>query len=293
MCDGDDEDVDSVEVDFVEVTAVLEEDDGLQFQLPKHHRCACHLLNLVSTVDAAKACSNEAYKKLSRLSPVEIAFLEEYARTMSPLAKALNILQAEIDVQMGWLLPTLTLLISKLDRIRITSRYCKLLVDAIQEGLQQRFGNMLVEPEFIAAAILVPKFKTSWTTDEHIVKLGLDYIKDHLEEETSNQTPVDGSSASEEEDFFASMKSTHGQEGIKQLDGYLACKADNKEILKSFPAVCKLSLKVNTALPASAACERLFSTAGLIFSPRRARMNSKNFENQLLLKLNKKYCHFS
>ncbi len=107
-----------------------------------------------------------------RLSPVEIAFLEEYARTMSPLAKALNILQAEIDVQMGWLLPTLTLLISKLDQIRITSRYCKPLVDAIQGGLQQRFGNMLVEPEFIAAAILVPKFKTSWTSDERIVKLG-------------------------------------------------------------------------------------------------------------------------
>ncbi len=49
---------------------------------------------------------------------------------------------------------------------------------------------------------------------------GLDYIKDHLEEETLNQTPVDGSSASEEEDFFASMKPTHDQEGIKQLDGY-------------------------------------------------------------------------
>lgn len=77
-----------------------------------------------------------------RLSPVEIAFLEEYARTLSPVAKALNILQAEIDVQMGWLLPTLTLLISKLDRIGITSRYCKPLVDALQKGLQQRFGNM-------------------------------------------------------------------------------------------------------------------------------------------------------
>ncbi|XP_058254518.1 uncharacterized protein LOC131359012 [Hemibagrus wyckioides] len=282
MCDEDEEDVDGVEVDFVEVTAVLDEDDGLQFQLPKHHRCACHLLNLVSTVDAAKACSNEAFKKLSRSakchalrnkcgrsaaaaeivedmckiqlirpnttrwhslflavervlriikdqgegairtvctslklpmsSPVEIAFLEEYAGTMSPLDKALNILQAEIDVQMGWLLPTLTLLILKLDRIRISSRYCKPLVDAIQGGLQQRFGNMLVEPEFIAAAILVPKFKTSWTADEHIVKLGLDYIKDHLEEETSNETPV-------------------GQEGIRQLDGNLPAKLMTKKFL--------------------------------------------------------------
>ena len=72
------------------------------------------------------------------------------------------------------------------------------------------------------------------------------------------------------------MKPTHGQEGIKQLDGYLACKVDDKEILKSFPAIWKLSLKVNTAFPASAACERLFSTAGLFFSPRRARMDFEN-----------------
>ena len=107
-----------------------------------------------------------------RLSPVEIAFLEEYARTMGPLAKALNILQSEADVQMGWLLPILTLLITKLDKIRINCRYCKPLVDAVQEGLQRRFADMLLEPEFIAAAILVPKFKTSWTSEENVVKLG-------------------------------------------------------------------------------------------------------------------------
>ena len=103
---------------------------------------------------------------------MEISFLEEYARTMGPVGKALNILQGENDVQMGWLLPTLTLLITKLEKIRITSRYCKPLVDAVQEGLQHRFADMLVEPEFIAAAILVPKFKTSWTSDEDLILRG-------------------------------------------------------------------------------------------------------------------------
>lgn len=34
---------------------ILAKDDGLQYQLPKHHRCACHLLNLVSTVDTRNA----------------------------------------------------------------------------------------------------------------------------------------------------------------------------------------------------------------------------------------------
>ena len=115
----------------------------------------------------------------------------------------------------------------------------------------------------------------------------MDYIKDHLEEDTSHQLPANGSSTSDDD----SMKTPDGQENIKQLEGYLASKVDHKEILKSYPVVCKLSLKLNTTLPASAACERLFSTAGLIFSPRRARLDAKNLENQLL-KRNKKYFSF-
>lgn len=118
---------------------------------------------------------------------------------------------------------------------------------------------------------------------------GMDYIKDHLEEVSSHQSPATGSSASDDDDFFASIKKPAGQECVKQLEGYLASKVDCKDILKSYPAVCKLSLKLNTTLPASAACERHFSTAGLIFSPRRARLDAKNFENQLLLKRNRKY----
>jgi len=40
------------EVEFVDVSALLNEDDGLAFQLAKQQRCACHLLNLIATVDA-------------------------------------------------------------------------------------------------------------------------------------------------------------------------------------------------------------------------------------------------
>lgn len=51
---------------FIEAATLLNEDDGLEYQLPKHHRCACHLLNLVSTVDVAEANTNVNYKRLSR-----------------------------------------------------------------------------------------------------------------------------------------------------------------------------------------------------------------------------------
>lgn len=103
----------------------------------------------------------------------------------------------------------------------------------------------------------------------------MDYIKQHMKEPSLQLGDATGSSSSDEDDFFSAQDST------KQLDGYMACLADHMNLLKSFPAVHKLSVKLNTPLPASAACERLFSIAGQVFSPRRARLNSGNFEKKL------------
>ncbi|XP_039513041.1 uncharacterized protein LOC120468591 [Pimephales promelas] len=346
------------EIEGVEIQSVMDEEDGgSEYQLPKHHRCACHLLNLISTVDATKANSNQVYKKMSRaafakctalwnksarsttaaevierecklqlirpndtrwnflsverllriiqdsgvgairavcialkvpmFSPAELAFLTEYVATMSPIAKALNIMQTEVNVHMGWLVPTITLLSVKLDRLLTSSKFCEPLIFALQEGIQQRFGPMLLDPELIAAAILLPKFRTSWTSNEDLLKLGMNYIKTHLEQEPvqSNQSEQQ---EKEEEDYSDIMKD-NVQETSKQLDVYLASTATTMVVLKSVHAVYRLSLKVNTPLPASAACERLFSSAGQIFTPKRGRLGSENFENQLLLKLKKKY----
>ncbi|KAG1952333.1 zinc finger BED domain-containing protein [Pimephales promelas] len=64
--DGDDDEEEIQEeeevVNYQEVASVLDIGDGFEYHLPKHQRCACHLLNLVSTVDALMANSNEAYK---------------------------------------------------------------------------------------------------------------------------------------------------------------------------------------------------------------------------------------
>ena len=73
---------------------------------------------------------------------------------------------------MGWLVPTITLLKAKLQHFRISSKFCGPLIDALLAGLEKRFGQILTDPELIAAAILIPKFKTCWTSDECILKLG-------------------------------------------------------------------------------------------------------------------------
>lgn len=91
---------------------------------------------------------------------------------MTPVAQATNILQAETNVQMGWLLPTVKLLKIKLDRIKLPLKYCKPLVDALQVGIEDRFGPMMEDPELVAAAILLPKFRTNWTQEDETIKIG-------------------------------------------------------------------------------------------------------------------------
>lgn len=182
---------------------------------------------------------------------------------MSPVAQATNILQAETNAQMGWLLPNIHLLQVKLDKVKL---HCKPLADALQYGIQNQFGHMFTE------------FQTTWTKDDATIKMGINYIKQHIEDPSMQPGDVTRSSSSDEDDFFSSLQALKTQD-----DAYLSCSADHMDLLKTFPSVCKLSVKLNTPLPASAASERLFSIAGLVFSPQRVQLNSRHFESQLLL----------
>ena len=106
--------------------------------------------------------------------------------------------------------------------------------------------------------------------------------------DNENKSSEDSNGASEEDDFFSSMAKRSSTKVTSELDSYLGMANEDKSIFNSLPKLKKLFIKLNTPLPASAACERLFSCAGLIFSPKRANIGSSSFENQLLLKLNAK-----
>lgn len=111
-----------------------------------------------------------------RLSPAEIAFLKEYCTVMKPVVKALNILQSETNTHMGWLLPVIFQLQAKLRRLEASSEVCLPLISAIHDGLQKRFGGMMENPELIAAAILLPKFKTTWTERHDVTEAGINSL---------------------------------------------------------------------------------------------------------------------
>jgi hypothetical protein len=71
------------------------------------------------------------------------------------------------------------------------------------------------------------------------------------------------------------------------ISSYLSGTTTSLTDLDAQPMLKKVFIDLNTALPASAACERMFSVAGRVFAPNRSTMSDDHFEQQLLLRLNR------
>ncbi|XP_047663344.1 uncharacterized protein LOC113661272 [Tachysurus fulvidraco] len=215
------------EVAYQDVSAILDDNSGLEYQLPRHQKCACHLLNLVSTVDATAAGggANETYKRLSQSA---------FAKCQALWNKTSRSTMAHETVE----------------------RECKL---QFLRPNQTRWSSL-----FLAVERIVRIHREQGEKAICNVCTALKIKMNHLDTDLDDVTSTN-SSPSNEDDFFASMEL--GKSQVGELERYLSCPSPaGIDLLHTFPLIKNLSLKVNTVLPASAACERLFSHAGLLFT---------------------------
>ena len=94
---------------------------------------------------------------------------------------------------------------------------------------------------------------------------------------------------SDEDSFLPKKKPRIHQCPIQIVDEYLRSDYQDLSLLKTMPILEKLFRKYNTSLPSSAPVERMFSTAGGIFTKRRQQLSDEHFEMQLLLRINQKF----
>jgi len=155
----------------------------------------------------------------------------------------------------------------------------------------------LTEPEAkdaIMAAVSHPQYKLKWVPPnkrDEVTSSFVDVV-DRANKLSSVQT--DGAAETEIEQDDYSYGESSGDDGSNswasagsQAMSYLASNDKSLDTLHLFPSVKLVFMRYNTAIPSSAAVERLFSSAGLIANPRRNRLTDSNFEKLLLLKMNK------
>lgn len=213
--------------------------------------------------------------------PQHVSFLREYAALMGPVAQAVDVLQGEKNCYLGYVIPTISRLMEKLNAAN--AGITQPLQAALLSGLKKRFTELLSNPELIMATITHPKFKMSYIPAESHATYLL-----RLEQEINSQmgsvAPV--SVSLDDDDFFANPNIQNGT--VQHHLAYLNDPATEVAMLQKHLQVKELFIKYNTVIPSSAPVERLFSTASLILTKHRNRLSDSMFEKLLLLKANTK-----
>lgn len=238
---------------------------------------------------------------IKRLTVKEKLFISEYVEVMSPLSSALDILQG--DHGYGYLLPTLCLIKRKIENMIEGSNHplllCEPLAKAILNGVNMRFSNIFNDDKAKMAAAVHPKFKTDWV-DDSVQKIKLcEQLKNLVKslnakrssEETTNvadQLTV-LSDSDKPQDFFSFFSNKRKMDSSKlsecdEVDKYMADSSSCLSSLKTYPALSKLYVQMNTGLPSSAAVERLFSLGGRVLTPLRTMLSDQHFEMMMFMR---------
>lgn len=244
---------------------------------------------------------------VNKLKINELDFFSEYIQILEPIATAIDVLQGEKNCYLGYVLPTLYVIKTKLTEISHL-KHCEIMRVTILENFEKRFRDLLDIKSIkckshILATISIPKFKLKWVPAENdFMEICKSLFLNECENIYISNNKSDGnesSSTCSSVDFFQSLNKLNNNfpESTQNLDCrtnksqveallYLDSKNRNIDSLNQFPIVKKIFLKYNTSLPSSAPVERLLSTGGQILTPRRNRLTDENFEMFLFLKNN-------
>ncbi|XP_060858866.1 uncharacterized protein LOC132936189 [Metopolophium dirhodum] len=221
--------------------------------------------------------------------PQETDFLTEYCKVMKPIAKALDILQGEKYISIGYLLPTLTAVKKSLNQLILHGnlKYCKPLVEVLISGLKKRFDTNFESSDMKLAATLEPKFKWNWAEVEMVNELK-ECLKARLFELIAENTECIMNDKTNEvtyDDFlhFDALENPETDKLQNLFNEY--SNSSPKLPLNTFSEeIQKLYIKYNTSIPSSAHVERLFSAGGQLFDERRGSMSDDTFEMSLLFR---------
>ena len=154
---------------------------------------------------------------------------------------------------------------------------------------------MLDSRDALLAAVMLPKFKVRWFTEEGRREAARALLTTEcrsapggVEPGASHQESAASYSTSAEKDFFAFDEMEGDTAALNSETEVIDYFKSGSElaVLSRFPNIKRIFLKYNTATPSSAPVERLFSLGSLVLTPRRNRLFDTLFERLLLMRYN-------
>ena len=226
-----------------------------------------------------------------------------YFQVMLPVAKALDKIQGEEQAYLGTLMPTVAATILRLKDLNSKSLvYCSPLVDALLLGIEKRFGPLLEDEECQLAAAFHPRFRLIWLEKYNYTKVAKVRksmeikVEEALRQQSDDVGSNSGNSNNEEDDFFCAVtepkERTRSHRSLKNKAQNLIrtwLETSSKELLTDAAflfeqVLVDLFIKFNTAIPSSAAVERLFSMGKDILRAKRSSLSDENFNMLICMK---------
>lgn len=250
---------------------------------------------------------------LERFTLQEIEVIKEYVEVMKPVAIALDCLQGEEYAYTGVLIPTIFGLMRDLskmkDRTENPLKYMKPVVKKLLTSLQsnRRFGKVLCDKDLMLGTAFNPLFKLPYIkciqpdiVDEIKQKM-VDILKGFVDTNAGSSNGRAEADHPPKKPRFWRTEETSSSGTNERIEMSLRMEVESwidplEELstlnIHMFPklnrdAWVKAFIQYNTAIPSSAAVERLFSIGSGVMSPKRTRLTSKNFEMLVFLKGNK------
>lgn len=238
-----------------------------------------------------------------RFKKEDIEFMEDYVTIMEPLAVALDILQGEKNMYFGFLLPTISILLSKYDDLLTKKRlnYCATLINIIKTSIETRFRKEQADKFLVIAALSHPYFKTLWINNNIIKDLAVANFKEAVLKKSKSEgiesSNIDDENIentnthSDETSSFFSWSKMPSNSNISienEVSSFLnKSPTKNLLVLEETSNIKKVFIEHNTPLPSSASVERIFSVSNAILTKRRGRITDDHFEKVMFLKCNK------
>lgn len=275
-----------------------------------------------SRFDAVKMCNEADIKKnlnkliqqlktdltcisaqnLQIISPRDFAIIEDYITVFQPVAIALDRMQNEFNSSQGYIIPVLSSMKNRVEKINEMSPLIKDFKRAMLDSINYRFKNIFLFDEhnkdLLLAAITLPRIKTSFIEhDDDII-----YTKNLLIAECKKmkndileQVNTPHPEHIPDDDFIISYSSSRDvrrnsidNEIESEISRFLCDVRNDTSVLNEYPNVRAAYFRFNTTITSSAPVERVFSQSMMIFTPRRNRLSALRFEQALLMKHNRK-----